>query len=66
MPITVPEGLPAAEALKKENIFTMDRKRATAVMKWRGHASTFFSNWLNYFVHQQTPYHLTDLQEQED
>ncbi len=28
MPITVPEGLPAAEALEKENIFVMDRFRA--------------------------------------
>ena len=28
MPITVPEGLPAAEELEKENIFIMDANRA--------------------------------------
>ena len=28
MPITVPDGLPAAEELEKENIFVMDRCRA--------------------------------------
>ena len=28
MPITVPEGLPAAKVLKKENIFVMERSRA--------------------------------------
>lgn len=26
------------------------------VVKWRSHANLLFSNWLNYFVYQQTPY----------
>jgi len=26
---------------------------------WRGHAHLLFSNWLNYFVYQQTPYDLS-------
>ena len=30
-------------------------------MLWRGHANLLFSNWLNYFVYQQTPYDLTRL-----
>lgn len=30
-------------------------------MKWRGHAHLLFSNWLNYFVYQQTPYDLMHL-----
>ncbi|MGA2239781.1 MAG: homoserine O-succinyltransferase, partial [Candidatus Bathyarchaeia archaeon] len=25
-------------------------------VKWRGHASLLFSNWLNYYVYQETPY----------
>ncbi len=28
---------------------------------WRSHASLLFSNWLNYFVYQQTPYNLEAL-----
>ncbi len=28
---------------------------------WRSHASLLFSNWLNYFVYQQTPYNLETL-----
>ncbi len=28
---------------------------------WRGHAHLLFSNWLNYFVYQLTPYDLEDL-----
>ena len=28
---------------------------------WRGHANLLFSNWLNYFVYQTTPYDLNTL-----
>ena len=28
---------------------------------WRGHANLLFSNWLNYHVYQNTPYHLEEL-----
>lgn len=28
---------------------------------WRGHAHLLFSNWLNYFVYQLTPYNLDDI-----
>ena len=28
---------------------------------WRGHANLLFSNWLNYFVYQNTPYNLEEL-----
>jgi homoserine O-succinyltransferase len=28
---------------------------------WRGHAHLLFSNWLNYLVYQNTPYHLEEL-----
>ena len=28
---------------------------------WRGHANLLFSNWLNYFVYQNTPYDLGEL-----
>ena len=28
---------------------------------WRAHAHLFYSNWLNYCVYQETPYHLEDI-----
>jgi homoserine O-succinyltransferase/O-acetyltransferase len=33
------------------------------VVKWRGHANLLFSNWLNYYVYQETPYDLSKLHE---
>ncbi len=30
---------------------------------WRAHAHLLFSNWLNYFVYQNTPYDLTKIEE---
>ncbi len=29
--------------------------------KWRGHAHLLFSNWLNYFVYQLTPYDISEI-----
>lgn len=31
------------------------------VVKWRGHANLLFSNWLNYYVYQETPYDLSEI-----
>ena len=31
------------------------------VMRWKGHANLLISNWLNYYVYQQTPYNLDNL-----
>lgn len=28
-------------------------------LRWRAHANLLFSNWLNYYVYQETPYDLT-------
>ena len=30
------------------------------VLKWRNMANTLYSNWLNYYVYQETPYVLTE------
>jgi homoserine O-succinyltransferase len=32
------------------------------VVRWRGHANLFFQNWLNYYVYQETPYNIEDIQ----
>lgn len=31
------------------------------VVTWRGHANLLFSNWLNYFVYQETPYDIREI-----
>ena len=34
------------------------------LVTWRGHANLLFSNWLNYFVYQSTPYCVADVSKQ--
>ena len=29
------------------------------LMTWRAHAHLFYSNWLNYYVYQDTPFDFT-------
>ncbi|WP_373826201.1 homoserine O-acetyltransferase/O-succinyltransferase family protein, partial [Bacteroides heparinolyticus] len=29
---------------------------------WRAHANLLFSNWLNYFVYQETPYNIEEIE----
>ena len=31
------------------------------MVTWRAHGQLFYSNWLNYYVYQATPYDLRDL-----
>lgn len=39
-----------------KNYFPNDDPTKEPLMKWRGHANLLFSNWLNYYVYQSTPY----------
>ena len=39
-----------------KNYFPGDDDRLEPIVRWRGHANLLFSNWLNYFVYQTTPY----------
>lgn len=39
-----------------ENYFPEDDDTREPMVLWRGHANLLFSNWLNYFVYQTTPY----------
>jgi homoserine O-succinyltransferase len=38
------------------NYFPDDDPDQEPVVKWRSHASLLYSNWLNYYVYQETPY----------
>ncbi|MBR2623134.1 MAG: homoserine O-succinyltransferase [Clostridia bacterium] len=39
-----------------ENYFPENDPSQPPLVSWRGHAHLLFSNWLNYFVYQSTPY----------
>ena len=39
-----------------ENYFPDDDDTKDPIIRWRSHGNLLFSNWLNYFVYQTTPY----------
>lgn len=39
-----------------ENYFPYNDPSKRPLVTWRGHAHLLFSNWLNYYVYQSTPY----------
>lgn len=43
------------------NYFPDDDASKTPPMTWRSNATLLYTNWLNYFVYQATPYDLHDL-----
>ncbi|MFV0518097.1 MAG: homoserine O-succinyltransferase [Aminipila sp.] len=44
-----------------ENYFKDNTPGKEVIVRWRGHASMLFANWLNYYVYQETPYDLSQL-----
>ena len=44
-----------------QNYFRNDNPAEDPVVTWRSHGSLLFSNWLNYFVYQLTPFDLRDV-----
>ena len=46
-----------------ENYYPNDDDTREPIVRWRGHANLLFSNWLNYFVYQTTPYDIMTIGE---
>jgi len=46
-----------------ENYFPNDDDTKEPIVRWRSHANLLFSNWLNYFVYQTTPYDIMSIGE---
>ena len=46
-----------------EHYFPSDDDTKAPVITWRAHATLLFSNWLNYFVYQTTPYDIMKIKE---
>ena len=44
-----------------ENYFPDDDDSKDPIVRWRSHANLLFSNWLNYFVYQTTPYDIMSI-----
>lgn len=42
------------------NYYPNDDDTKRPLLQWRSHANGFYSNWLNYYVYQQTPYDFID------
>ena len=45
------------------NYFPNDDDSQEPIVRWRSHANLLFSNWLNYFVYQTTPYDIMSIGE---
>lgn len=44
-----------------KNYYRNDNADNEPIVKWRSHANLMFTNWLNYFVYQETPYDLANI-----
>jgi homoserine O-succinyltransferase/O-acetyltransferase len=54
----VSKGLPIHVPM---NYYPNDDPRQEPTVRWRGHANLLYSNWLNYYVYQVTPYDLNQI-----
>lgn len=54
----VSNGLPAKIP---ENYFPNNDCAQKPLLTWRAHATLLFTNWLNYFVYQTTPYNIGEI-----
>ena len=54
----VDKGLPIQMPV---NYFPRNNSKNEPVSTWRSTAHLFYSNWLNYYVYQETPFNLTDI-----
>ena len=50
------------ECVMPKNYYKNNDVNDEILVKWRSHAYLLFSNWLNYYVYQSTPYNLDDLE----
>ena len=54
----VNKGLPIAVP---RNYYRNNNPALGPVVRWRGHANLLFTNWLNYYVYQETPFRIEDI-----
>jgi len=44
------------------NYFRDDDPNKEPIVSWRAHANLFFANWINYYVYQETPYDISQIE----
>lgn len=44
-----------------QNYYKDNNPNNEPMVRWRSHANLLFTNWLNYFVYQETPYDLANI-----
>ncbi|MBQ6714466.1 MAG: homoserine O-succinyltransferase, partial [Clostridia bacterium] len=44
-----------------KNYFPDDNPENEPLVSWRSHANLLYTNWLNYFVYQTTPYDINEI-----
>jgi homoserine O-succinyltransferase len=45
-----------------KNYYRNNDPKNDPVVRWRSHANLLFTNWLNYFVYQETPFDIDEIQ----
>jgi homoserine O-succinyltransferase len=53
------KGLPIA---MPKHYYRNDDPAQKPLDRWRAHANLLYANWLNYYVYQETPYNLQEIQ----
>ncbi|MGL6022378.1 MAG: homoserine O-acetyltransferase MetA [Chitinophagaceae bacterium] len=46
-----------------ENYYPENNPQKEPMVLWKGHGNLLFSNWINYYVYQETPYHFAQHKE---
>ena len=44
-----------------KNYYRNDDPEQGPMTTWRSHANLFYTNWVNYYVYQETPYNIEDI-----
>ena len=43
------------------NYYVNNNPAKPPIVTWRAHANLFYSNWINYYVYQETPYNIDEI-----
>ena len=50
------------DVVKPLHYYRDDDPTKGPVVSWRSHANLFFCNWINYYVYQETPYNIDEIE----
>jgi len=50
-----------ADVSVPQHYYPNDDPTQPPLVTWRAHANLLFSNWINYYVYQETPYNINDI-----